>query len=68
MEMTEPVRCSVDVGSGRLAGGSGRYEKRLSDLAGLYAEAVAYDALLRDGGDRIVYAVEDLRPSSARAT
>lgn len=65
MEMTEPVRCSVDVGSGRLAGGSGRYEKRLSDLAGLYAEAVAYDALLRDGGDRIVYAVEDLRPSSA---
>ena len=65
MEMTEPVRCSVDVGSGRLAGGSGRYEKRLSDLAGLYADAAAYDALLRDGGDRVVYAVEDLRPSSA---
>ena len=64
MEMTEPVRCSVDVGSGRLAGGSGRYEKRLSDLAGLYADAEAYDALLRDGGDRVVYAVEDLRPSS----
>jgi glucose-6-phosphate isomerase len=65
MEFTEPVRCSVDVGSGRLAGGSGRYEKRLSDLAGLYADAGAYDALLRDGGDRVVYAVEDLRPSSA---
>ncbi len=65
MEMAEPVRCRVDVESGRLAGGSGRYEKRLSDLAGLYADADSFDALLRDGGDRVAYAVEDLRPSSA---
>lgn len=65
MEMAEPARCRVDVESGRLAGGSGRYEKRLSDLAGLYADADAFEALLRDGGDRVVYAVEDLRPSSA---
>ena len=64
MEMAEPVRCRVDVGGGRLVGGSGRYEKRLSDLAGLYADADAFDALLREGGDRVVYAVEDLRPSS----
>ena len=65
MEMAEPVRCCVDVGGGHLAGGSGRYEKLLSDLAGLYADADAFDALLREGGDRVVYAVEDLRPSSA---
>ncbi len=65
MDMAEPVRCSVDVGSGRLAGGSGRYEKRLSDLAGLYADTETFDALLRNDGSRVVYAVEDLRPSSA---
>ena len=64
MEMTEPVRCRVDVGDGRLAGGSGRYEKRLSDLAGLYADAGAFEALLGPG-DRVVYAVEDLKPSTA---
>ena len=65
MDYAEPVRCLVDVGAGRLAGGTGRYEKRLSDLAGLYADAAAFEALLREGGDRVVYAVEDLRPSAA---
>ena len=64
MKMAEPMRCRVDVGEGRLEGGSGRYEKRLSDLAGLYADAEAFDALLRHDGDRVAYAVEDLRPSS----
>ena len=62
--MAEPVRCSVDVGGGHLAGGSGRYEKRLSDLVGLYADAAAFAALLKQG-DRVVYAVEDLKPSTA---
>lgn len=62
--MAEPVRCSVDVKGGRLTGGSGRYEKRLSDLVGLYADAAAFDALLKQG-DRVVYAVEDLKPSTA---
>ncbi len=62
--MADPVRCSVDVRGGRLVGGSGRYEKRLSDLVGLYADAAAFDALLGEG-DRVVYAVEDLKPSTA---
>ena len=64
MDLSEPVRCRVEVESGRLAGGSGRYEKRLSELAGLYADAGAFDALLREEGDHVVYAVEDLRPSA----
>ncbi len=59
----QPTRCVVDVRGGVLEGGTGRYEKRLSDLAGLYADADAFAALLRDG-DRLVYAVEDLRPSA----
>ena len=33
MDLSEPVRCRVEVESGRLTGGSGRYEKRLSDSA-----------------------------------
>lgn len=65
MKYVEPVRCTVDVGAGRLAGSTGHYEKRLSELRGLYADDVAFEALLRDGGDRVVYAVEDLRPSAA---
>ncbi len=60
----QPTRCVVDVASGALEGGSGRYEKRLSDLAGIYGDEAAYRALLA-GGDRLAYAVEELRPSTA---
>lgn len=61
----QPTRCVVDVGRGALEGGSGRYEKRLSDLAGIYGDEGAFEALLREAGDRLVYAVEDLRPSAS---
>ena len=61
----QPTRCVVDVRSGALEGGNGRYEKRLSDLAGVYADTEAFAARLRDGGDALVYAVEDLKPSTA---
>ncbi len=63
MRWLEPVRCVVDVKGGRLDGAPGRYEKRLSDLQGIYADSRAYDALL-SAGDRVVYEVEDLRPST----
>ena len=49
---------------GTLSGRSHRYEKRLSELAGLYADAAAFEAALGQG-DRVVYAVEDYRPSAA---
>ena len=61
----QPTRCVVDVRNGALAGGTGRYEKRLSDLSGVYGDEDAFRRLLRDGGDPLVYAVEDLRPSAA---
>jgi glucose-6-phosphate isomerase len=48
---------------GRLSGRSHRYEKRLSELAGLYADEAAFAAALAHG-DRVVYAVEDYRPSA----
>jgi len=61
----QPTRCVVDVERGALAGGTGRYEKRLSDLAGIYADEEAFRSLLSETGDLLVYAVEDLRPSAA---
>jgi glucose-6-phosphate isomerase len=64
MGLTEPARCVVDVARGTLAGATGRYEKRLSDLAGIYADEEAFAAALREGGDRMVYAVEDFKPST----
>jgi glucose-6-phosphate isomerase, archaeal len=48
--------------SGTLTARTGRYEKRLSDLAGLYSDADAYARTLA-AGDRVVYAVEEVRPS-----
>ena len=61
----QPTSCLVEVRSGTLKGGTGRYEKRLSDLAGIYADADAFGALLRQRNDLLVYAVEDLKPSNA---
>ena len=63
MPLLDPVRCTVRVEDGKLEGATGRYEKRLSELAGLYADGAAFEAALRDG-DRVVYAVEDFRPSA----
>lgn len=64
MKIMDPVSMQVDVAAGTLAGGSGRYEKRLSDLAGIYGDEAAFAALLA-GGDPLVYAVEDLKPNTA---
>jgi len=63
MRLLDPARCVVRLDDGKLEGATGRYEKRLSELAGLYADAAAFAAALREG-DRVVYAVEDFRPST----
>jgi glucose-6-phosphate isomerase, archaeal len=64
MSLFEPARCTLHIDDGSLEGATGRYEKRLSELAGLYADEAAFEAALAEGGDRVVYAVEDFRPSS----
>lgn len=61
----QPTRCVVDVRRGTLEGKTGRYEKRLSDLAGVYGDEAAFVLLLGETGDQLVYAVEDLKPSAA---
>lgn len=60
-----PTVHHIAQGTGALSARNGRYEKRLSDLAGLYGDAVAFDAELARG-DRVVYAVEDVRPAVQR--
>jgi glucose-6-phosphate isomerase len=63
MQLVEPVICPVSVSGGSLGNASGQYAKRLSELAGLYADETAFTAAL-EAGDRTVYDVTDFRPSS----
>ena len=62
MPIPDPASCLVSPESGMMSGGSGRYEKRLSNLAGLYADAAAFSSLLAEG-DPVVYDVTEFRPS-----
>jgi len=59
----EPVASAVDVRTGTMGGKTGRYEKRLGDLDGLYADAEAFAATIAEIGNPVVYAVEDFRPT-----
>ena len=61
----EPVAGAIDVSTGAMGGKTGRYEKRLADLDGLYRDAGAFRAVAAEVGNPVVYAVEDFRPTDA---
>lgn len=61
----KPSSYTVDVSNGLLAGASSKYQKKLSDLSGLYHDQKAFEASLKEQGDVIVYEVTDHRPSDA---
>jgi glucose-6-phosphate isomerase, archaeal len=63
--LVAPSAHSIDPLTGALAGHTGRYEKRLSDLREVYGDASAFEAALAAGGDRIVYTVEEVRPPAS---
>lgn len=63
--LPEPSAHPVDPLTGTLGGATGSYEKRLEDLAGVYADAGAFDAACAAQPGRIVYRVEDVRPAAA---
>jgi glucose-6-phosphate isomerase len=48
-----------------MAGATGTYQKRLADLAGLYADTAAFAARTGTEGASVVYDVADFRPSRA---
>jgi glucose-6-phosphate isomerase len=64
MRMREPGICRVDVAKGELRGATNRYTKTLRDLAGLYEDEGAFDALSARMGDEVVYEVTDYKPSA----
>lgn len=63
--LREPVASVIEVSTGAMSGKTGRYEKRLSDLDGLYEDADAFRALAGKIGDAVVYAVEDFKPNDS---
>lgn len=62
-EPTGPVITTVDGRHGTLIGRTGRYEKRVRDLEGVYADGDAFATRLAADPDELVYFVEEHRPS-----
>ncbi|RKP51874.1 glucose-6-phosphate isomerase [Pararobbsia silviterrae] len=65
MKWPEPCSFDVDLGTGLMTGTQTRYQKRLEDLDGLYADSTAFRARVATSGQDVVYDVTDHRPSSA---
>jgi glucose-6-phosphate isomerase len=63
MKLREPGICTVDVAKGELQGATNRYTKKLGELAGLYEDEAAYQAVLGERGDALVYEVSEYKPS-----
>lgn len=62
--MTDPIRLEPELTAGLLTGSTERYEKRLTELAGLYRDSSAFRAALEaDSGDP-VYWVESSTPDT----
>lgn len=64
MQIIEPQSCQIDLAAGKMSGASGRYQKKLADLAGLYADTAAFAALAATASEQVVYDVADFRPSA----
>ena len=60
----EPTSHSVDPQSGSLSNATRNYEKKLSDLLGIYADEVAFDEMCLSDLDRVVYQVNEVRPEA----
>lgn len=61
-----PTAHQIDPLTGEMTGASGRYEKRISDLEGLYADAAAFAARVAEDPDHVVYRVFEQRPAQAK--
>jgi glucose-6-phosphate isomerase len=58
----KPSAHRIDSATGEMSGATGRYEKRLGDLVGLYGDDTAYKHTILNEPDRVVYYVQDVRP------
>ena len=64
MQWPEPRSFDVDLVTGLMTGTDSHYQKRLGDLAGLYADEASFEALAAARGDDVVYEVTDHRPNA----
>lgn len=59
-----PTSHCIDPVSGQLTGATGHYSKKLSAMAGLYADEARFALAVEQGGDAIIYKVSDVRPAA----
>ncbi|MEM6738923.1 MAG: glucose-6-phosphate isomerase family protein [Pseudomonadota bacterium] len=64
-KLEEPTAHVLTPRSGALGAASAAYEKRIEDLAGIYADQDAFAASCADRPGQIIYRVEDVRPAVA---
>lgn len=64
MKHLEPRLCDVSVSAGMLGNADGHYKKTYRDLAGLYRDSAAFDAILADKADAVAYEVTSFTPGS----
>ncbi len=62
MSVSLPVSVLISP-AGEMAGRTRRYQKRYDELAGLFADDVAYAAIARTRGSEVAYQVDEFRPS-----
>jgi glucose-6-phosphate isomerase len=63
--MLFPEGVTIDGLSGAVTPETGRYQKRLSELRGIYQDAAAFDRAVAENGDPVVYEVIDYRKSES---
>jgi glucose-6-phosphate isomerase len=61
MAFSKPVSAEINPVNGQLAGASRRYQKRLSDLNGLYLDESAFALLTASCGEEVAYEVYEYR-------
>ena len=57
MTLMQPFVTQVDFQSGVFSPRRGIYQRRLSDMAGMYADSQAVERILASEGDRLIYDV-----------
>jgi glucose-6-phosphate isomerase len=61
-----PTSHRIDPSSGVLSDATRRYDKRLGELGGIYADSAAFADVVAREADRIVYYVHEVRPDAVR--
>lgn len=61
----EPTSHLIDPSTGGMTSATGRYEKRLKDLEGVYLDENSFRSAVSVHGDAIVYSVNEVRPTQA---